>query len=523
MKTSFFSNLKTKFNALLAILVILLSCIAVKPTYADTLNTPTRIIAAGDNIYFYNNVANWNEVRLYAFNSISNTGCTSWNDRYTMQKLDNDGDMYKYTMPSGIDACQADSVVFSDNSGHQTADLHFAGTNYAYVVNGTGRSDGFWYEMQNVRIMRPGDVIYFDNSGLTASGWSTVKIHLFSGLPGGSDATTWGNLPEMTRIDGTNIYKFTVTESYNTIQHKVNKMVFTNGGRGNDTQTIDLGFIESDLVYKVNSWENHKGLGYWYVYNKTQLRDIIDEANEYINKLRCVPSSEYASLSQAIQRGEAMLVDGAEVTIETDPTATSGDYWDKVDIEAGSIENKLDLLKTVYGEVPTICTFTPTITKTIIDPQTEYMYGDVVRFKIDVTNVPAQNNGFAITINLQENLAGAEFEAGEGYTVSAQGNEATATIAANQTLSFYASYEITDDETALRTNTVAIASAVPADNRYDLSPGTHMASVDFSTKSWDDIPVPTGIENNSGTFLILIIASSGIVVLNIMVNRRKRH
>lgn len=527
MKTSIFSNLKTKFNALLTILVILLSSITSQATYANTLNAPTRTLAAGDTVYFYNSIANWNEVRLYVFNSASETGCTSWNDRYTMQKLDNDGNMYKYTMPNSIDSCQADSVIFTDNSSNQTIDLHFAGSDYAFVVNGTegAKYTGFWYEMQSVRVMRPGDVIYFDNSGLTSSSWSTVRIHLFSDLPGGSAATTWGDLPEMTRIAGTNIYKFTITESYDTIRKKVNQIVFTNGGSGGSNQTIDLGFIESDLVYKVNSWDsqNQKGRGYWYIYNKTQLRDVINLANEYISDLRCIPTTEYTQLSQAIQRGEGMLDDSTEVTIETDPSATSGDYWDKLDIEAGNIENKLDLLKTVYGEVPTICTFAPTITKTIIDSQTEYMYGDVVRFKIDVTNVPAQNDNFAITVNLKENLAGAEFEAGEGYTVSAQGDEATATIAVNQTLSFYASYEITDDETALRTNTATITSAVPADDRYDLASGTYMASADFSTKSWDDVPVPTGIENGSSAFLVLVIASGGIVVLNFMVNRRKHY
>ena len=83
--------------------------------------------------------------------------------------LDNDGNMYKYVLPSNIDSCQADSIVFFNNSGDQTVDLKFAGTNYAFVANGGsyGQRTGFWYEMQRTRIMHPGDVIYFDNSKLT--------------------------------------------------------------------------------------------------------------------------------------------------------------------------------------------------------------------------------------------------------------------------------------------------------------------------------------------------------------------
>ena len=152
--------------------------------------------------------------------------------------------------------------------------------------------------------------------------------------------------------------------------------------------------------------------------------------------------------------------------------------------------------------------FSPSISKQITNPQSVYRYGDTVEFLITVSNPES----YPITnVEVTENLVGANFLAHSGYTVSNTGDTATiASIPANGAVTLYAEFDIAEDVTQTLANTVEITAA-SADNYYFLDTSqTYIASVQFNTQSWQDVPVLTGV-NTNGTILYFVLMFLGAI------------
>jgi len=178
--------------------------------------------------------------------------------------------------------------------------------------------------IKHVTAMKPGDVIYFDNSG---TNWESVYIYIWDKNKNPSSYKEWGSEDEMEKIQGTNIYKFTVPENMGFETSSYKNLIFRShqspSGTGNTAknrlQTIDLGFIESGFAYKVNSEEfgwNATGdkyigglkKGYWYLYNKESRQAYINLAKQQYqtNKIKYTDES-YSNLDQLIADAETEI------------------------------------------------------------------------------------------------------------------------------------------------------------------------------------------------------------------------
>ena len=91
---------------------------------------------------------------------------------------------------------------------------------------------------KNIRQLKTGDIIYFDNSG---TNWNEVRVYLFS-KSGGSERFNWDSRPTMTQIGETGVYKYEITNDLNIENYKDDHIIFSDNARH---QTIDLGFIET--------------------------------------------------------------------------------------------------------------------------------------------------------------------------------------------------------------------------------------------------------------------------------------
>ena len=154
--------------------------------------------------------------------------------------------------------------------------------------------------------------------------------------------------------------------------------------------------------------------------------------------------------------------------------------------------------------------FAPTISKHITNVQNgPYRFGDTVEFQITVTNTA----NFPITnVHVTENLLGANFVANSGYALSSDTEAVIASIPANSSVILTAEYEIPDDVTRTRANTVEITSA-SASNYYFLNPNVdYTTSVLFATQSWQDVPVLTGVKTNDTIlyFVLMFLGAIGI-------------
>lgn len=209
--------------------------------------------------------------------------------------------------------------------------------------------------------------------------------------------------------------------------------------------------------------------------------------------------------------------DGSTVTVATEPTANGYRFlgWT---MNGQSISGALTMPSndvTISGSWERFNGyFVPSISKQITNSQNVYRYGDTVEFLITVSNTES----YPITnVEVTENLAGARFLNSSGYTVSNTGDVATiATIPANGTVVLYAEYELPDDVTGTRTNSVEITAA-SAGNYYYLDPSqNYIASAQFDTQSWQDVPVLTGVNSFQRTILFYsFLLSAGMAGLGI--------
>ena len=509
------------FKKIMTCLLVLFSACSSLSASAATQHYFIRPLRNGDTVFFDNSAAHWSTVKIYIFNSTDRSHPFEWDERPTMDYVTGDIWSYTVTPDKNIQSHGYDYVIFTNEGSEQTIDLGFVGNGYAYKVDAwqDSKRSGYWYlyddsavEFKPVRALETGDVVYFDDSG--ATNWQGVNLYMFSNI-GGEPRFAW-NGPAMTGI-GNQIYEYPVTADLNIEDYKDNHVVFSNTSA--TAQTIDLGFIDSNYAYKVELWEDGKGSGYWYVYNKSNLQAAINEMQEYLSKLKCLPASAYADATEAV--ADATLALSNEVPVETEAPGHPGDYWSQVDTEIKNLQDQLAILKAEYQDVPTVCTFSPDISKTITNPQDVFRFGDTVQFKINITNT---RSDFSIMVDLEEQLNGVSFipSTTGDYVVISDQNVQTRWIAAGETISIYASYPVLQDITSSYTNIAAITSAVATDSNYYLSEGSHAANISFDTQSWEDVPVPTGVDTNESIFTAMIFISIVPLVITIAINCKRR-
>ncbi len=127
------------------------------------------------------------------------------------------------------------------------------------------------------------------------------------------------------------------------------------------------------------------------------------------------------------------------------------------------------------------------ISKTIPNEKEKgYKKGETVQFKITVHNPET----FGINnVVVEEQLSGAKFTAGDGYTVNSDTQVTIAALAAGASIDLNAEYTVTDDSVPSYTNTVEITDA-KADNDWDLVCDDEHCKADEEFKTYTPPVIP---------------------------------
>ncbi len=135
---------------------------------------------------------------------------------------------------------------------------------------------------------------------------------------------------------------------------------------------------------------------------------------------------------------------------------------------------------TIYGEWGRqIGTFEPTITKELISQKSYYHPGDIVNFRINVTNTA----NFAITdVIVKEINDNAYFTSGTGYTIQSDHFAKIDSMNANSSITLNASYVVQNNDNNIVTNSVELVSALANEN-YVLKEQDYIATANFNIQS----------------------------------------
>ena len=152
---------------------------------------------------------------------------------------------------------------------------------------------------------------------------------------------------------------------------------------------------------------------------------------------------------------------------------------------------------TIYGEWKVQSgTFEPTITKTVTSTKPYYRVGDVVEFRITVTNPES----FAINnVIVKENTDNSVFRAGTGYSVLSDHVANIDTIPAGGSVNLIAAYTVGATDTGTITNTAEIKGAL-ASNNYELKDKEYIATAPFKIQSKIKVCKEVSGNYNENTF-----------------------
>lgn len=130
----------------------------------------------------------------------------------------------------------------------------------------------------------------------------------------------------------------------------------------------------------------------------------------------------------------------------------------------------------IYGEwIKVTGTFEPKIEKEIVNNKDSYKTGDVVDYKITITN---QNEFEIKDVLVKENNPRAKFKNSDNYVVESSNLVTIKSIPAGGKAEIYAAYTVTDDDKNTVHNEAEIRYAA-ADNGYVLKDREYKASCDF--------------------------------------------
>ena len=202
---------------------------------------------------------------------------------------------------------------------------------------------------KQLQAVKPGDVIYFDSTGL--SDWDNVYIYLWKGNSS-EYISAWPGI-EMTKVAGTdNLYSYTVPSDVDS--DKYNMLIFNCNKSGNQNQTIDLGFIEEGFVYKVDSFKVSKRIGYWYLYDKSSIASHFENVKKYQADKQYYTATSYGDLDNLITKAATELQD--EIRLEEEKSANgnqTGKYYIQIDFtmdEIDTIVNNLVVNKDILEQ-----------------------------------------------------------------------------------------------------------------------------------------------------------------------------
>ena len=223
--------------------------------------------------------------------------------------------------------------------------LVFVFTIFSNVKAETFKADKKW------SAMKAGDVIYFDNSG---TNWDKVYIHIWHKKDDNNDSDSnkdyksWDEKTEMTKVEGTdNIYSFTVTSDMT--DSKYNMVIFRNGQNGEQYQTIDLGFIEEGFAYKIDSTSGSKKIGYWYLYDKSDITKHLEDIQKYQEDKEYYSSESYGDLDKSIQEAVDKLKEEIRLNEEKNNDVGTGKYYIEIDEILAKMDELVKNLKTDKG------------------------------------------------------------------------------------------------------------------------------------------------------------------------------
>lgn len=164
--------------------VTFFSCINV----AFCAHIDVRSVKTGDVIYFDNKNVNWDNVKIYFFNSENKTYMVPWDNSVTMTKVSEDSTIYSYTVPDSLNAevHKCDCVIFHNGNGgdsNQTIDLGFFETGYAFMPdnNSSGKKTGYWYVYDKSQLQELyNSVKDYESIYYTEDSWNSFKEKLDS-------------------------------------------------------------------------------------------------------------------------------------------------------------------------------------------------------------------------------------------------------------------------------------------------------------------------------------------------------
>ena len=135
-----------------------------------------------------------------------------------------------------------------------------------------------------------GDNIYFDSSNIN---WENVYIHIWGSS---GDYKLWSNSDILNKIND-NIYKFTMSKNSS---GNYNMIIFKNALTGGN-KTIDLRYIDNNLAFKASTeLENGNVTGYWYLYDKSEIYEFLDNANNYKLDKKYYTTDSYGNLDELL-------------------------------------------------------------------------------------------------------------------------------------------------------------------------------------------------------------------------------
>ena len=459
----------------------------------------------------------------------------TYNSSYSYQIYQNTVTGYNYTQSSNVSVTTGLAVLdyHADSTSSNGQTREYSNVNFVWVKrNNGGGNQCLWYpeslsgsfsEINAAVVNALGEEFSVDNNSHYSTspvtmcnvrltyddGYDTVEIQQ---TQGGSRTIYYGNIGTLATGSTVTLTNTLNVQTYTLTVHHLNEDGTTfaadtvttyNSGATYTADPISNNRYTPELTIGQATGTITQNTEVTYVYHP-KYHDVIYQFTGSVQP----PNA--AQLLPATAEHEV----GTTVTVAQEPTATGYRFlgWKINGVDAGASFTMPTSDVTITGSWEQYNgSFAPTISKQITNPQTIYRYGDTVEFQIYVSN----SESYPITnVEVTENLIGAHFLNGSGYTVSNSGGVATiATIPANGTAVLYAEFDIAEDVTQTLTNVVEITSA-SADNYYFLdTTQSYIASVQFNTQSWQDVPVLTGVNTNSTTlyYCLMVIGTIGIV------------
>lgn len=243
-----------------------------------------------------------------------------------------------------------------------------------------------------------------------------------------------------------------------------------------ETETSEKFFTmpSSDVVIKGSFTRNSYTVSYAFYEVHDENGEVIEgtkpeNADEILSHTNLQPTTHYEN--------DIVPVASVPITVGT----IVGNYkflgWDRENNFTMPAEDVV-----IRGEWMRILgTFTPQISKEIVNKKDIYEAGDTVEYKITVTNP----ENFAITnVTISENNDRAKFNAGAGYDVIGDHLVEIPSMPANSSVVLSANYVVSENDSGTIENEVEFVSGI-GENGYVLNDGEYKARSEFNITSND--------------------------------------